>query len=952
MTDQMKELLSAGPEMKGLGAAPQSAELNAGGQASHEANVRGGAMYMRGLMTEGVKGGGGLLSGLGPEMGGGEEDAEVMGKFAEMFGAQREIFRKRYLELQRTDLTPAEREAILKVSAQTVDEVVNSKEGLRGPEKLPLTPLQQKVQMEVAITMAAFGAGLNYEDQNLIRVAQMNPEGSSAHDSPIFKLFQLLATGASAEANLEPEQFAQQLAGVDKKEAFAGTQARYRLWVKDESGKEYTGDIPLSFFMDKVDDPELIQKIIVQNWADERIITRPGEEKIPEDWSKDLKTGQPKKHSQGYVPEIGNLINGLLTERLVSSDGTRLSPNEKIVSTNLWHPIMSTRIDVRNMGKNIGRLAASDANDVRNEVIDNLYSHFLAAFTLLRVFGRDRAWDKTLSGRVVDAFRKGISPERYFTQLYGLPPEARGPIFLLTMYWDLWTEKLDKAFPIADKERLKFNSEGDARPLQKVKEEVRRVGGDWYSGWDELGSVAEIQKKVLESKMRREGLAASETWRESLLVMGLATMDADKAVKTYEESITKAVDVGKRKTMIEGFRNYLQEANRTNPYSYNKYANKTAGASPDGYRQWLVEQATEMVYNPKLAMARPGEMRAFSEMAKATWTKSEEVVMKDAEFEGVIYQWGFSERSLADYRAKDKEKNTTRGAEGAKLILRMMSFDNLDYEKWKDTDPRKWHDYLAGAVNTSASMIPATEAVVAKESLKEIQRSSAAQGVVFSEKVTETMLDEYFVNQLKEATGNMRKTFNYFPRGFKAHVGKEFSLVLARMSCKLKEDQWHSVMRRKKTTDGGGWHEFDLDPKLLTVEDQNMLKGLGLQFQGKSVYQRNGYPIVWQARAGQIGLISPELVKRGKFITPLQAMYGSRVLGVKVFEDFIRDIIGDFLFADAEDIEMALQDLKAIADGDKGWERTKMTPEEQKALKAAEGPGVLDDIGKMIAGAS
>lgn len=40
MPDEMKtEQLQSGQEAPALGAAPQSAELNAGGQASHEANV-------------------------------------------------------------------------------------------------------------------------------------------------------------------------------------------------------------------------------------------------------------------------------------------------------------------------------------------------------------------------------------------------------------------------------------------------------------------------------------------------------------------------------------------------------------------------------------------------------------------------------------------------------------------------------------------------------------------------------------------------------------------------------------------------------------------------------------------------------------------------------------------------------------------------------------------------
>ena len=69
--------------MKELGAAPQSAELNAGGQANHEANadVRGGAAYLLGLKTESKVGGGSPLSGLGPEMGGGGDRSETEIKF-------------------------------------------------------------------------------------------------------------------------------------------------------------------------------------------------------------------------------------------------------------------------------------------------------------------------------------------------------------------------------------------------------------------------------------------------------------------------------------------------------------------------------------------------------------------------------------------------------------------------------------------------------------------------------------------------------------------------------------------------------------------------------------------------------------------------------------------------------------------------------------------------------
>jgi len=859
-----------------------------------------------------------------PTISGGSGEMGVdLEKLAEIFGAQRDRFRKDYLALQRAELTDAEQKALLAgAPAETVNEVVYSKE---AGELLPLSPVGRKVQMEVALSMAAFGAGLNYEDQNMLKIAQMNPEGSSKHDSPVLKLFQLIASGVGAEANLEPEQFAQQLAGADKKEAFVGSQARFYVWVKAASGKEYKGYVPLSKIMDKIDDPRLIEKIIVQNWEDNRAIPRPGQEKKPEGWP----TGKP--YSKGYVAEIGDLINEVLRDQI------DLPVDEKIISTSIWHPLMSTRITAGRFKK----------EDVRDEVIDNLYSHFLAGFTLLRLFGRDRAWDKTLGGRVVDAFRKGVSPERYYAQLYGLPPEARGPMFLLVMYRDLWSEKLDKAFCW---ERIEFNQLGDNRSLEVAKREVQAAGGVWYSGWDSYESLAEIQRRVFETKLRREGMAASETWRESLMVLGLAVSDVDEAVATYEKSLREKVDVARRREMVGRFKQYVIQLNEVNPYGYQVYEKTARGASADGYRKWIAEKGTEAIYDRNVAMARPGEMRSFSEMATSYWTSAEIEVMKDVDFEGIFYHWGFSAADLLNYKTKHGA-DCFKGANGAKIILKMMSFDNMDYQQWKDTDPRKWHDYLAAAVNTSSSMIPASEAVVARETIKDILKSSVAQGAVFSRIVTEGTLDAYFLAQLKEAVQGMRKTFNFYDRAFKAHVGKEFALVLARVSCKLNNNQWHTVMRRNVLGDGAGWREFDLSSSFLDDDDIKLLKNLGLQFQGKDkIYQRNGYPITWQAQAKQMGLISPESVKRREFITPLQAMYGSRVLGYTVFKEFIRDVLGDFVFTDAEDVEKALRDLDSIVDTGKSFEHTKMTEEENKTLRAAEGPGVMDDLASLIRG--
>lgn len=874
----------------------------------------------------------------------GKEPGKDMAAIAEMFGAQREVFRKRYLELQRPDLSPEQQAELLKLPAQMVGEVATTndkgeslplfdREKMKTEKEMKLMVTRYKIQVEMQLAMAAFGSGLNYEDQTYFRVGQMNPEGSAMHDSPIYKLFQFVSAAAPAEANLDAEQFAQ-LAAVDRREAFAGTQARFYIWVRGESGKEYQGFVPLSAFMDKVDAPEWYRELLVQNWADERVVQRPGEEIVPEGWTK-------PKHSEGYLESIGGpdgLINELLLEKLEIPKG------EKILSTNLWHPLMSTRIDAKRLHR----------DDVRGEVIDNLFSHFLASFTLLRMFGRDRAWDKTLSGRVIDAFRKGLSPQIYYEQLYGLPPEGRGPIFLLTMYWDIWGEKLDKFFPW---DRINFNSLEDSRSLAEVKQEV---GSMWYQGWSRYDSVADIQRKIIETKLRREGVAASEVWRESLMVMGLATRDAKAAVATYEKMLKPPenkhkLDPAKRKILVKRFSQYVAKLNETNPYGFEAYRKMAGiGATDTGYRAWIADQMTEAVYNPRIAMARPGEMRSPAEMGDFHWTRAEEIALRDADFEGVFYQWGKSKEWIDRKKASDKD--AFKGRRGAQRVLEHMSYDNFDPQKMKDSDPKKWHDYINNAAKTSNSMIGVTEVAVAKESIRDILEKGVVQGQFLNDEAVRDTFDRYFVNQFKEAFGEMKKTFNYFPREFKAHVGKEIILCLARLACKLKDNQWYTMMHRSSSGDGAGWGEVNLDQRFFLDdqgelnEDGKLLQRLGLQFQGKSVYQRNGYPVSWQVQPSHMAILAG--VEKVNFLTPMQSQYGGRVLGREVFVKLARDVIGDQLFADAADVQALVKELEEITDDNPGFKYTQMTQAEIEMMKnaAAQYAPVFTGVGKFIQG--
>jgi hypothetical protein len=902
MTDQMKELLSAGPEMKGLGAShAENAGLPFLGSGS-EAGRAALAKFEAAGMVERSK----------LEMGGGADGVDQLMQALMGFQGRsaRELITLRGMDPELAKRVVDHRASLWDVATHAAPRVFSDPRhpgefitavslyhdpnhiggmtlqmedpthpiqvpgaplGVTRPApNEPVNPYDQRLEVldargnviypcdsldnrrgtaAYALVFNAFGLRLmtGVEDQQQSRALFSMPEGSSDVDAAAEALFAFATGGASTMASAqEHEEFIQ----------MAKTAFRPQLMIAMRNAAQpISGVVEQGGVLRRVGALIHISDYLDQMIGSQKLAEKMMSKKLVDELRQPYVTGSSK--GALYVPI--DLIRNIWRDRLGLTFDPAGNPEQKIVSLNYYDPFTGGAVTAETAGESGAFGVALGAE----------YQRYLISRGLFHLFGLDKIGTDGLKVDLPPGRRKAEFPAWYDGPEYNLSPAGRAESETVAEYNSFVAEKiLPKTIDAL------FNySGGGVAELRSLR---GAIGQELPSVFDqELGgakrSLKEAQRAVVDRVLTR--VTIGPEWSEFMdfPVWALITRDEDSrelALEQYSEWVMDPLNnILDSEKSIEEMQRYLGYMEKENPFSHTNYlrAPDRVGRS---FEEWLQRKELEKLYDPQLTMHRPAELRTTEEMKMAVdnLLPFEQAIL-DGIGSGDALNFGEQMVSIGMITQEelDADPDAYKGYEGMGQFVKKFSLKWLD---WRPSvkDINSWLDYQ-------------DQRMKIMKNNKDIWRllQDADQSVGNSQQmfgITVSMMKA--VNEAMQKFSD--ESYNFVPADEKARMATAFVLYVMRQICPLAPESWMlgiAQLRAQKSTQRSFSEMYIPDKMLEENVLSQVLRPLGYRIHGGKITTPNRYPVRVRAKRGNIqslfSLMSTpkELKKSGMPLTVL-----------------------------------------------------------------------------------